>query len=159
MAQLRTRVFLFSFQDSFSWVRRDFIFSASPSLNISSVPGFQLQDATRLVGIQSRMAFYKCKFLIKVGVGLQIRKEAKFPQCRSSQRTSDGRGPGWNGRWKKVRMRSPVTKELMRGESRAPRLPDMHNSVWFEICIRTWWSLAHLGTRHSGLRGSGVSHR
>lgn len=41
-----------------------------------------LQDATRPVGIQSRMAFYKCKFLIKVGVGLQIRKEAKFPQSR-----------------------------------------------------------------------------
>jgi len=37
------------------------------------------RDATRPAGIQSRMAFYKCKFLIKVGVGLQIRKEAKFP--------------------------------------------------------------------------------
>lgn len=101
-ARLRMRDFFFSFfsfQDLFSWVRRGFIFSAIPPLNISSVPGFQLQDATRLVGIQSRMAFYKCKFLIKVRVGLQIRKEAKFPQCRSSlQRTSDGRGPGWNGR-------------------------------------------------------------
>lgn len=120
--------------------KRIYFFRTILSLNISSVPKLQLQDATRLVGIQSRMTFYKCKFLIKVGVGLQIRKEAKFPQCRSFlRRTTDGRGPGWNGRWKKVRMGSAVTKELMRGESRARRLPDMHNSVWFEICIRTWW--------------------
>lgn len=79
--------------------KRIYFFRTILPLNISSVPGLQLQDATRLVGIQSRMTFYKCKFLIKVGVGLQIRKEAKFPQCRSFlQRTTDGRGPGWNGR-------------------------------------------------------------
>lgn len=54
-----------------------------------------------------------------------------------------------------------VTKELMRGESRVAQLPDMHNSVWFEICIRTWrvslplsLSLSHLQKRHPGLRES-----
>lgn len=85
------------------------------------------------------MAFYKCKFLIKVRVGLQIRKEAKFPQCRSSLRMSESengrereREPeDGNGALKERRggVGPLVTKELMRGESRAPRLPDMHNSV------------------------------
>lgn len=96
---------LFSFFFSrliFSRVRRGFIFSAIPPLNISSVPGFQLQDATRLVGIQSRMAFYKCKFLIKVGVGLQIRKETKFPQCRSSLAEDE--------RWERARVETGVER-------------------------------------------------
>jgi len=68
------------------------------------------------------MAFYKCKFLIKVGVGLQIRKEAKFPQCRPSLRRTTGEGQGGTGVERRRNGVGPlVTKELMRRESRAPQ--------------------------------------
>lgn len=112
----------------FSQIRGEFSFFSLPrSLSVSIFLLFLrwLQDATRPVGIQSRMAFYKCKFLIKVGVGLQIRKEAKFPQCRSSLRRDEGRTrveralkEGKSGEGGRV-VGLVVTKELRRVTSAA----------------------------------------
>lgn len=141
------RVFFFS-RLIFSRVRRGVLFFPRSLLSIFlPFPDSNYKTPLDSWEFNPEWLFTNVNSLSKLESDYKFGRRQSFrsviPPCRGR---AMGEGQGGNGRWKKVRMRSPVTKELMRGESRASRLPDMHNSVWFEICIRTWWSLTHLGT-------------